>query len=35
MMTPDKNTCEALIDGNWTLMPVAEAHIHHRAEKKR
>ncbi|MCJ2023920.1 hypothetical protein [Methylobacterium sp. J-067] len=32
---PDKDTCEALIDGEWMLMSVAEAHIHHRAAKKR
>lgn len=35
MKTPDKNTCEVLIDGTWTLMPVAEAHDYHRAADKR
>lgn len=28
MTTPDKNTCEVLIDGSWILMSAAEAHAH-------
>jgi hypothetical protein len=35
MATIDKATCEVRIDGVWRLVPLVEAHTHHRAADKR
>ena len=35
MATPDKATCEVLVDGAWQLMPLTEAHTYHRSAEKR
>ncbi len=35
MATPDKATCEVWIDGAWRLMPLIDAHAHHRSAEKR
>ena len=35
MATPDKATCEVRIDGAWRLVPLVEAHAHHRGAEKR
>lgn len=35
MAIADKGICETLIDGVWTLIPVAEAHNLHRDADKR
>lgn len=35
MATPRKATCEVRINGAWRLLPLAEAHAHHRSDEKR
>ena len=35
MTTPDRSGCEVRIDGAWRLVPLTEAHAHHRAAEKR
>ena len=35
MAISDKNRCEVRIDGTWRLVPLAEAHAHHRSAEKR
>jgi hypothetical protein len=35
MAISEKHSCEVLVDGPWTLMPVAQAHTLHRDAGKR
>ncbi len=35
MAISDKNGCEVRIEGTWQLVPLTEAHAHHRAAEKR
>lgn len=35
MAMPDEIGCEVRIGGVWRLVPLAEAHAHHRAAEKR
>ena len=35
MTTSDQEACEVLINGAWTLTPLAEVHARHRAADKR